>query len=125
MIVQSSITWFVNKFYNIINIVLDKKHNSYLYYIRYMIYRAKNPTDLLSIFQTIASNNKFITTDELLELLTECFIKYPLTEIELQKMSYWQQLYNVDLGIYCYVTTTFWLCIILAIQENESTKLLK
>jgi hypothetical protein len=114
------------RFANIlINNIWDTKHSLYLYYIRYYIYKAKNPDDLLAIFRTIAANNKFVTTDELLSLITEIFSKYPLTEIELQKMSQWQQLYNSDLGLYSYVTTTFWLCTIQAIQDNENVKLLK
>ena len=109
----------------LLNNIWNTKHNFYLYYIRYYIYKAKNPHDLLAIFRIIASNNKFVTTDELFSLITEIFTKYPLTEIELQKMSQWQQLYDSELGLYSYVTTTFWLCTIQAIQENETIKLLQ
>ena len=108
---------FKNK---VINNIWNTKHNLYLYYIRYYISKANNIDDLLCIFKSIASNNKFVTTDELLNLITDCFIRYPVTEIELQKMSQWQQLYNCDLGVNSYITLTFWLCIIKAIQENES-----
>ena len=114
---KSDIIMFANK---IINNIWNKKHNLYLYHIRYYISKANNADDLLCIFKTIASNNKFVTTDELLTLITDCFIQYPVTEIELQKMSLWQQLYNSDLGVNSYITLTFWLCIIKAIEENES-----
>ena len=114
---KSEIIMFKNK---VINNIWNTKHNLYLYYIRYYISKANNIDDLLCIFKSIASNNKFVTTDELLNLITDCFIRYPVTEIELQKMSQWQQLYNCDLGVNSYITLTFWLCIIKAIQENES-----
>ena len=114
---KSGIIMFANK---VINNIWNTKHNLYLYYIRYYISKANNTDDLLSIFKTIASNNKFVSTDELLTLITECFIRYPITEIELQKMSQWQQIYNNELGVNSYITLTFWLCIIKAIQENES-----
>ena len=125
MPLPTNIVWVLKKYTNILlNNIWDTKHNLYLYYIRQKIHNTKSPHDLLCIFKNIASNNKFITTDELLTLLTDCFIKYPLTEIELQKMSQWQQLYNSDLGLYNYVTTTFWLCTIMAIQENENNVIL-
>lgn len=121
----SNVIQFIKKYGNVIvEPILNKKRNCYLYYIRYYIYKAKNPRDLLAILKIIASNNKFVTTDELFSLITEIFTKYPLTEIELQKMSQWQQLYDSELGLYSYVTTTFWLCTIQAIQENETVKLL-
>ena len=99
--------------------IFKVKQNIYLYYIRYNIYKANSVQDLISILKSIASNNKGITSDELFTILTDCFIKYPLTEIELQKMSTWEQLYNTDLGLDNYATTIIWLCTIQAIQENE------
>jgi len=114
---KSGIIIFANK---LINNIFNTKHNFYLYYIRYYICKANNIDDLLAIFKIIASNNKFVTTDELFCLITECFIRYPVSEIELQKMSQWQQLYNCDLGTHNYISLTFWLCAIQAIQENES-----
>jgi hypothetical protein len=114
-----NIIQYIKKYGNVIvEPILKTKRNLYLYYIRHKIYKAVDPSDLLSIFKTIASNNQFVTTDELLSLITEIFIKYPLTEIELQKISHWQQLYDSDLGLYCYVTTTLWLSSILAIQST-------
>jgi len=107
----------------IIKKIKSTKYNLYLYYVRYYIYKAKNTQDLINIIKSAASNYK--TTDELFGLLTDCFIKYPLTDIELQKMSTWEQLYNTDLGLNNYITTIIWLCSIQAIQENESIKLLK
>ena len=96
----------------------------YLYYIRYNIYKAKDPQDLVNILKNIAYYNGFINTDELSTIIIECFTKYPLTEIELQKMSNWQQLHNYELGINNYATTIFWICTILAIQENEQKLLI-
>ena len=116
---------FIKKYSKIIfNKLLVTKYSLYLYYIRYKIYRASDPRDLINILKQIASHNHLITTDELSNVLTDCLIQSPLTEYELQKMSTWEQLYNRELGIYNYVTTLFWLCTIKAIQENEY-KLLK
>ena len=69
--------------------------------------------------KSISSNNKYSAAEELYALLTDCLLRYPLTEIELQKMSTWEQNHNSELGIYNYATTVFWLCAIQAIQENE------
>ena len=116
----------IKKYTNIIiTKILDAKYNIYLYYIRHHIYKANVPQDLINILKNIASNYKDITTDELFSILTDCFIKYPLTNIELQKMSTWEQLYSCELGLNNYTTTIIWLCIIQAIQENEGVKLLK
>ena len=100
----------------------ETKSNIYLYYIRQCIYKANTADDLTNIFKNIASNYKNITTDELFSILTDCFIKYPLTENELQKISTWEQLYNTECGMSNYVTTTIWLCTIQAIQDNENNR---
>jgi hypothetical protein len=123
--ISNSIYFIKNKTSKIFNIFLNKSYDIYLYYIRYKIYRARSTDDLIAIIKNIRPTNKFITTDELLCILIDCFMKYPLTDIELQKMSQWQQLYDSELGLHSYVTTTFWLCIIQAIHENENVKLLK
>jgi hypothetical protein len=116
---RTNVIQFIKKYGNVIvEPILNTKRNLYLYYIRHKIYTATDPSDLLSVFKTITSNNQFVTTDELLSLITEIFIKYPLSEIELQKLSLWQQLYDSDLGLYCYITTTLWLCSILAVRGN-------
>ena len=104
---------------DIFNYIIDTKSSIYLYYIRQRIYKANNTQDLTNIFKSIASNYKDVTTDELFSILTDCFLKYPLTEMELQKMSTWEQLHNTELGINNYITTIIWLCTIQAIQENE------
>ena len=98
---------------------LDTRSSIYVYYVRRCIYKANSPQDLTNIIKNIASNYKNISTDELFSVLTDCFLKYPLTDIELQKMSTWEQSYNVELGMTNYVTTIIWLSTIQAIQENE------
>ena len=103
--------------------IVNIKDNFYLYYIRYKIYCAKEPDDLINLLQYISDTTN--NTDDILNLLTNCFIKYPLSDIELQKMSQWQQIYDSELGIYSYTTITLWLSIINAIQERESIKLIK
>jgi len=102
----------------IIKPIVNTKSNLYLYYIRQRIYKANTADDLTNIFKNIASNYKNINTDDLFTILTDCFIKYPLTDTELQKMSTWEQLHNTELGMTNYVTTIIWLCTIQAIQEG-------
>ena len=114
--IKKYIKIIINNLYLYYNIT---RNYLYLYYIRYYISKAKDPKDLIIILQYITANNKETTTDELLNIITNCFIKYPLTDIELQKISSWQQLYNDELGLYNYVTCFFWLCAIQSIQENE------
>lgn len=114
---------YLKKYSNlIIHKIYDTKSNAYLYYIRQRIYKANTADDLHNIFKNIESNYKNITTDELLTILTDCFIKYPPTDDELQKISTWEQLYNTEYGMSNYITTTIWLSSILAIQENEIIK---
>lgn len=108
------------------NIIFKIKYNFNLYYIRQYIYKAKNVQDLIAIMKNIASNktltlNKIMSSDELFTILTDCFIKYPLSEKELQKMSILEQLYNTEHGINNYTTTVIWLCTIVAIQESEES----
>jgi len=116
----TNVIQFVQKWGNaIVKPILTKKHNIYLYYIRYKITNANLPEDLIRILKNIANINNHIATEDLFKLLIECLIKYPLTEIELQKISNWQQLYDNELGIYNYATATFWVCSVCAIQESE------
>lgn len=115
------IKYYANK---ITNNILKIKYNMYLYYIRYYIYKANTVQDLIRILKNIAYNYKNITGDELFTILTDCFIKYPLTDIELQKMSNWEQIHNTELGETNYVTTIIWLCSIQSIQENEQKLLI-
>ena len=114
----------IRKFPNIIKKLQDIRHNIYLYYIRYNIYRARDIQDLINIIKNIAAKNKYITTDEIFTILTDSIKKYPLTDIELQNLSTWEQIHNSEGGEKNYVATVFWLCIIQAIQENEQPKLL-
>ena len=115
------IKYYANK---ITNNILKIKYNMYLYYIRYYIYKANTVQDLIRILKNIAYNYKNITGDELFTILTDCFIKYPLTDIELQKMSNWEQIHNTELGETNYVTTIIWLCSIQSIEENEKKLLI-
>tara|TARA_B100001093_G_scaffold407422_1_gene396044 strand:+ start:1847 stop:2239 length:393 start_codon:yes stop_codon:yes gene_type:complete len=115
--------WNNDYTYDLINKIISIKDSVYLYYIRYRIYNLKSPSDLINLLQSLS--NKKENTDYLLNLLTNCFKKYPLSENELQKISQWQQLYQFDNGIYSFTTITLWISIISSIQERESLKLIK
>lgn len=92
-----------------------------LYYIRFLIYRAKHPNDLIYILKKFSYN---LNTDQIMDFIINCFKIYPLKEYELQKLSNWQQYYDLKTGIENYVTLLFWLCSIVYIQENEKKILL-
>ena len=100
----------------IINNISNTNYNVYIYFIRNKIRNAKSIIDLTNILKQMGYTS---STDNLVNIITDSFIKYPLTDIELQQLSIWEQLYITDIGIFSYVITTFWLCAIQSIQENE------
>jgi len=107
-------------FYKIIKSnIYTKQHNFYLYLLRFCIHKAKNINDLIKISNFLASKCNCLSADDLTETLVLCFKKYPITEVELQQFSIWQQMYVLDASIYGYVTTLFWICILHSIQERE------
>lgn len=99
----------------------------YLQYLRYRIYYIKNATDIISIFRHInfLYFYKNITSDDITEILTDCFLYYPVTDLELQKFSILQQEYDNDLGIKNYATLMIWVSIIQSIQEKNTLLLIK
>jgi len=114
----------IKKYRQFVKHLQNIKYSIYLYYIRYNIYRANSTEDLIKIIKNISLKKEYTTTDAIFDILVDCFKKYPLTEKELQKISIWEQLYNLEGGERNYVTTSFWLCIIQSIQETEQEKLL-
>jgi len=117
-------------FYNIIknnitNNITAHRNGICLYSLRFFIRRAKKVDDLIQILKFMASKYNCLSGDDLTELLVNCFKKYPVTDLELQQFSIWQQQYDSDYtgGIYNYVTIVFWTCIIYAIQEREESLL--
>lgn len=109
-------------FYNIIKTkIAEKRYNLYLYTVRLYIRKAKTVEDLVKIMQYMSTKCQCVSADDLTELLVNCFKLYPITDIEMQQFSVWQQQYDSSAGggIYNYVTLVFWTCICHAIQERE------
>lgn len=89
----------------------------YYYYLRQKIYKSNNITDLISVFKTISHTNTNTSADDILNILIECFTRYPLSECELQKLSIWQQEYENTHNIHNYVSTVCWIAAIYYINK--------
>ena len=93
----------------------------YLLYIRYKIKNIKNINDIINIFRKINYYYSYnLTTDTLLDFLIKCMWLYPLSDIELQKISLFQQEYNYEYNIAGYVTITLWLAAIQSLMNDNS-----
>ncbi len=91
--------------------IYQVKHNLYLKFIRYRIKNIKNINDVVNIIKNI---NYFYPKDgvnSITEILVECFKKYPLSEIELQKISIMQQYYQNSIDINGFSILVLWLSI--------------
>lgn len=98
----------------IINI--EKAYNTGYYYdLRQKISRAKTIHDLVSTVKSIS--NRYSTSDDILNILVECFTRYPLRETELQKLSIWQQEYENTHDICNYASTVIWISVIYSINR--------
>ena len=98
--------------------VTNKYNILYLYYIRYKIFKIKNVDDIVNIICLINYyqwNNS--NTDSILDFLIQALALYRLSDIEMQKLSLYQQKYSNNNDIYNYVTLTLWL----AVVESFST----
>ena len=93
------------------------KHWLYLKFIRYRIKKIKNIKDKINIIKNI---NYFYPKDgvnSITEVLVECFKKYPITELELQKISIMQQYYENYIDINGFSILVLWLSINQNIME--------
>ena len=111
------------KIYSFLNKIKVFKYKIYLYYLSISISQTKNINDLI-IFLKKISNYYNLNSDQLSNLLTDCFKYYPLKDIDLQKLSLWEQQFQSDLGIANFVSTLVWICSIISIQERQ-IKLIK
>lgn len=103
---------------NYFDILIKKKDILYLKYIRLRIYYSKKPKDIIKIFKNICYFNRYNCSDEILTFLIKCFTIYPVTDIEMQKFSLWEQEYNNEGGIINFATFTLWLSIIEALKNT-------
>ena len=97
----------------------------YLKIIRYYISNINNINDVINIFCIIERIKKRNNTDDIMEIFIECFDKYPLTEIELQKISLLHQEFNNNNNINGFVITVLWLSIIISIDESLKKEKIK
>ena len=111
----------IHFFTSIKEISIQNKRYFYMYFLRFWVHKAKNVNDLIKILNFLTSKYMCLSTDDLTEFLVNCFIRYPITELELQRFSLWQQTYDLRGDIDNFTTTLFWVCIIQAIQESEKT----
>lgn len=100
--------------------LFEWKYRIYLKYLRYRFYNVKKEIDIIKIMKNISLFYPYLTTDQLLGIINDCFSLYPLTEIELQKFSILQQRNDLELGINNYVTFVLWCCCIYSIQNNQN-----
>ena len=99
---------------NIITRSITKNYNIlYLYYIRYKIFKIDKVDDIVKIFRLIDYYECYnSTTDSILNFLIQAFSIYSLSDIEMQKISLYQQFYSNKGDIYEYVTLTLWLAVV-------------
>ena len=90
----------------------------YLKIIRYYISNINNINDVLNLFYIIDNIKKCNNTDDNMSLIIDSLNKYPLTEIELQKISLLEQQFNSNKNIEGYVITVLWLSIIYYIDTT-------
>lgn len=90
----------------------------YLKYLRYRIKNIKTINDIIKIIKNINFYFRNLNSDELLIIIVDCFTRYPLTEIEQQKLSLFQQKYDLEHGIENYSSLILWLSSLHSIQEN-------
>ena len=108
--------------YNFFDALVKKKHYLYLYYIRKRVYYCKNPRDVIYILKNICFFNNFKSCDDLLSFLIQCFSIFPLSDIELQKFSLWQQESQNEGGLINYSIFTLWVSVIESINDTKRIK---
>ncbi len=91
----------------------------YLRYLRFRIYKIKTIQDIIKITQNIGFFIRPATSDTISAVFIDCFNRYPLTEIEIQKLSLFQQHYDLGLGIENYASFLIWISCIQTIIESE------
>lgn len=114
-IIKISILNIQKAYYNVYNTYNSIYYKVYYYNLRQSIYRANTIHDLVSIVKSIS--NRYSSSDDILNILVECFTRYPLRETELQKLSIWQQEYENTHDICNYASTVIWIAVIYYINR--------
>ena len=90
----------------------------YLYYIRKRICYISKIQDIINILNNISFFYKNIDGNNLINVITDCLNLYPLTELEMQKLSIIQQYYEYSNGIENFSSFLLWISHIQSVIEN-------
>lgn len=101
----------INKIYNF-------NYNCYLYYLNYKIKKIKTIKDITYIIKNISFFYKNVSSDTIINILTDCLKKYPLKEENMRIISLLQQNYEYTNGIEDYCCIMLWMAIIYSINNN-------
>lgn len=93
-------------------------YNCYLYYLNYKINKIKTIKDITYIIKNISFFNKNVTSDIIINILTDCLKKYPLKEKSMNIISLLQQNYEYTNGMENYCCIILWSAIIYSINNN-------
>ena len=105
----------LSKFYNF-------NYNCYLYYLNYRINKIKTIKDITYTIKNISFFYKNVTSDTIINILSDCLKKYPLKEENMRIISLLQQNYEYTNGIEDYCCMMLWLTIIYSINNNSLLK---
>ena len=94
-------------------------YNCYLYYLNYRINKIKTINDIVYIIKNISFFYKNITSDTIINILTDCLKKYPLKEEKMRIISLLQQNYELTNGMEDNCCIMLWLAIIYSINNNS------
>ena len=99
--------------------VYNLNYSCYLYYLNYRINKIKTINDIVYIIKNISFFYKNITSDTIINILSDCLKKYPLNEEKMRIISLLQQNYDLTNGIEDYCCIMLWLAIIFSINNNS------
>ena len=102
-----------------LDIIYNLNYNCYLYYLNYRINKINNIKDITYIIKNISFFYKNVTSDIIINILSDCLKKYPLKEENMRIISLLQQNYEMTNGIEDYCCIMLWLAIIYSINNNS------
>ena len=105
---------------NELNLFYYSCYSCYLYYLSYRINNIITIKDITYIIHNISFFYNNVTSDTIINILTDCFKKYPLTEEKMRAISLLQQNYQMTNGIEDYCCFILWLSIIFSINNKKT-----
>lgn len=97
-------------------------YDCYLYYLSYRINKIKTIKNITYIIKNISFFYRNISSDAIIDILTECLNKYPLCEEKMRAISILRQNYEKTNGIEDYCCFVLWISIIYSINNNNNYK---